>query len=535
MPVTQNSNDQALVGVCNAITELIVNPNFEEALDVSLKHIGEVFDVDVFVSELLHTKEGMVMTVKHHWMKVYDQKRIDLNTSNHVGQFVSQHTSVHKGIMFSFKKSTAPPEVIEHLEQTGGKSGLLVPIFVEDQWWGVLSLATVEYERDWSESIISVLQSLASAIGATLSKIIYRRSLEHEVVQQATQIIERNHQYESLVRNIPGIVFRCLMDQQWTMKYISPYVKELTGYEPDEFTDVRTELTFAQLIHPNDQDYVWTEVSRQLKRGEYYRVNYRIRDKKGNERWLWEQGVIQQSRHGERLLEGCIIDITDRVKSHEKVVAATLETEDRERSHFSREIHDNLQQVLTTAHLNLEHAKKLVSQDDAMRYLISASGSLKEAIVETRSLSHRLMPKTIEDYGYHAAVESMLEGLADLVETKFEFLNNIPDKRLPINVALSLFRITQEAVTNIIKYAHAHSATIQLMRHEGSLILTIDDDGVGFDTEDVLDAEHGFGINNMKNRATSIGGQLHIDSAKERGTHILIEVPYLTNKEDVSG
>ncbi|UXP31728.1 PAS domain-containing protein [Reichenbachiella agarivorans] len=525
------SNDRALIGVSLAIKELIINQNFEQALDHALQYLGEAFDGDVFISELTLTADKrLVLNLKHHWMKVYDQHRLDINTEKPLTSFPTIYDQLAVGNTYTFKKSEATPELAKHLNLTGGQSGVLVPIFVSGNLWGLLSLTTIEYERDWSEAIVSVFDSLSCAIGAILSKMIYRASLEHEIIDQSMLIMEQNKRYETLVKNIPGIVFRCDMNQDWTMRYISPYVKELTGYADSDFVGAQKNKSLADLIHPNDRDFLWTETNRQLKKGTTYKVNYRIIDASGREHWIWEQGAIQANSHGEEMLEGCMIDITDRVRTHEKVMAATLEAEDRARTHFSEEIHDHLQQVLTTAHLNLEYAKKNRLNSDSKKHLDVASDSLQEAISATRSISHRLMPKTIEDYGYQAAVESLIEDLEGVIATRFEFHVSHGMEDIPTSICLSLYRITQEAITNIVKYAEASVATIQLIQHDDTLILTIDDNGKGFDYQKVLDAERGFGLNNMQNRATSIGGQLYIDSVPGKGTHLLMEIPYQTKK-----
>ncbi|MBU2887936.1 PAS domain-containing protein [Gilvimarinus agarilyticus] len=532
MQTAREYNDCVLIGVSKAINELIINQNFEEALDRSLQHIGQAFDGDVFVAEVSLTPgKEMVLSVKHHWMKVYSQKRLAQNTNKPLAAFAQIFELLKAGKSYAFKKSTADLEISRHLELTGGKSGVVFPIFVRENLWGTLSLNSMEEERDWGEATLSVLQSFACAIGSILTKIIYRNSLEQDIVQQSQQIVETNRRYQSLVHNIPGVVFRCAMDQSWTMVYISPYVEELTGYEASQFLAPEFKKSFAELIHPNDRDFIWMEINRQLKKGPSYKVNYRIVDLQGTTKWLWEQGTVQENSHGEASLEGCIIDITDRVESHEKVMAATLATEDRERRYFSREIHDNLQQILTTAHLNLQHAKRKLMNPKAQAYIESASGSVNEAIAETRSLSHKLMPKTIQDYGYVAAVAAMIDNIRPTTSTKFDFQHNLGSDGLPEDVALCLYRITQEAITNIMKYAQAKEATIQLMRHQSMLILTIDDNGIGFES-DVLDPAKGFGLNNMSNRATALGGKLEVDSAVGKGTHILVEVPYQTENQD---
>ncbi|MCV9385549.1 ATP-binding protein [Reichenbachiella ulvae] len=532
MPEDRESQDDALVAVSKAINELIINKNFSEALDQSLKYIGKAFNGDAFILEVgLNKDKEFVLDMKHYYMQVFDQTRLQLNRERSLSAFPEVSNMLKQGKSYTFKKSTAKPEMVSSLNKTGGKAGIIVPIFMKQNFWGVLSLNTIEEEREWGRATVAVMETLAKSIGVSLEKLNYGESLSEEIVAQSRVIVENNRRFESLVYNVPGIVFRCRFDKHWTMDFISDYVFELTGHRSDQFLPPKSEVTFDSLIHPNDREFVWMEVQRQLKKSSFYKVNYRITDAEDRVKWFWEQGVKQENEHGEEMLEGCIIDISDRVENHEKVVAATMETEDRARSYFSRELHDNLQQLLTTAHLNLEHAKKR-SDEGAMKFLNNASGSLKEAIQHTRDLSHKLMPKTIEDYGYVAAVEALLDSLPSESDPHFQLQHNMQEGELPKTMALSLYRITQEAINNILKHAEAKQVMIQLMRHPDQLLLSIEDDGKGFDYKEVLDAESGFGLNSMISRATSIGAQLFVESAPGKGTQLFIEIPYQTDKEN---
>lgn len=219
-------------------------------------------------------------------------------------------------------------------------------------------------------------------------------------------------------------------------------------------------------------------------------------------------------------------DITEKKKSEEKLIATILETEDRERKRIAKELHDSLGQLLTASSLNLDAIREQIKTLDAksQKKYQNALEFLTQAIRESRGISHNLMPKAIEDFGLVAAVESMLEGLIAATPARFVFYQNLEEKRLPYTLELALYRITQEAVTNILKYASAKEVIIQLMMYPDMVILTIDDDGRGFDPKE-LDPKNSFGITGMKNRVSSFGGVFSLDSGAGRGTLITIEIP----------
>ena len=528
------SDDVALIGASRAINELIVNENFSQALDNVVKILGVSFDSDCGISRLHYSSNDRTsLVLEHYWLKIHDENRINQNLNFKVSPFKEMLLQLERGELFTFKFSETEGKLRAHLTKTGGKSGALIPIHVGQKLWGILSMADIRYEREWQKALISVMESLSKAISNTVLNKQHQEDLESELSEKSQQILFRNRQLLSLIGNIPGIVFRCRKDENWTMLYISEFVEELTGYLPSEFTASAGGITFDQIIFTNDRDIVKEEVANQLLNKNDYQVNYRITRKDGSIKWFWEQGILRKEVN-EEILEGVMMDITDKVEAQERVLSATLETEERERSRISREIHDNLQQLLTTSHLNLQSIKKLTQDFDSKskQKFDIAFDYLQQSISESRRISHKLMPKAIEDYGYQMAVNSMLEGLDETVDIQFHFQNNLNGDRLPLSLELCLYRITQEAITNVIKFSKAKETTIQLMKHEKSLLLTIEDDGVGFDKSELNNFRGSFGMNSMINRASSVGGQLFIDTSPGRGTQLTVDIPLTKLKNE---
>jgi PAS domain S-box-containing protein len=215
--------------------------------------------------------------------------------------------------------------------------------------------------------------------------------------------------------------------------------------------------------------------------------------------------------------------IIDKKQSDDRLLATVLETEDKERARLAKEVHDNLGQILMAVSLNLESLSKEINLLGLKNQtkLSNALHYLGHAIQESRELAHSLMPKAISDYGYSLAVQSLIDkfGAEELI---INFYDNLEEKRLSANIELALFRITQEALTNIIKHSGANEVTIQLMKHSDQLILSIEDNGKGFDYEK---QKKYFGINSMKNRATAISGIFTVETKSGMGTTIMIEIP----------
>jgi len=116
---------------------------------------------------------------------------------------------------------------------------------------------------------------------------------------------------DNLIHNLPGIVYRCRNDPEYTMDFIGGGCKSLTGYEPQDFIGSRLS-SFGDIIHPEDREMVWSEIQQAITQGRQYRLEYRILTREGEEKWVWEQGFAVDRAVQPEILEGYITDITDK-------------------------------------------------------------------------------------------------------------------------------------------------------------------------------------------------------------------------------
>ena len=147
-----------------------------------------------------------------------------------------------------------------------------------------------------------------SRVVVTLINITDRRLVENKLQ-------ETNRQLSTLIGNLNGIVYECRYDVNWTMLFISNTVYEITGYRTDELL-YNKEISFAEFIHPEDIATINQQVSTSIQNNERFTIEYRIKTKSGEEKWLWEQGIgIRDAAGNVDTLEGYILDITDRKKT----------------------------------------------------------------------------------------------------------------------------------------------------------------------------------------------------------------------------
>lgn len=141
-------------------------------------------------------------------------------------------------------------------------------------------------------------------------------------VPESRTLLESQRVLSTLISNLPGITYRCLNDQFWTMEFMSDGVRELLGYAPERFMNNK-EFSFTEVILPEDRDRVWSVVQAGLNAREPFEVTYRLRAESGKIKWVWERGRGVYSESDELLaLEGFITDITDKKLAEESLKAA---------------------------------------------------------------------------------------------------------------------------------------------------------------------------------------------------------------------
>lgn len=293
-----------------------------------------------------------------------------------------------------------------------------------------------------------------------------------------------------------------------------------------ESGEVDQELFWKDLIIDEHQDKALINRIEEVKVSGLHDSIYRVKTKNGQYKWIHTKGkaVDFSDKNIPLRIVGTMSDITERMKQEEKIVDAILETEDKERSRIAREIHDGLQQTMSTSLMSFEKVRASIDFDEPKVYDRFHMGYqyLKKAIEESRTLAHNLMPKIVSDNGIVAAIESLITAIQPSSSTTFNFDQNIDEDRLKLSAEMTLYRITQEAINNVIKYANASKCNIQLLKHSDVLLLTIDDNGEGFVVEKNIKT---FGLNSMRTRAESIGAYFEINSHLKKGTQILIELP----------
>ena len=356
---------------------------------------------------------------------------------------------------------------------------------------------------------------------------------ERRRTQAAMQ--ESEARLKGIAGNVPGLVFRlerASAEQAVEFAYISEASQELVGYPAAELQ--RADRGIRSLVHPEDQASYRRTQDAALLGDSDWQWQGRILTRAGQLRWADIKATARRLGAGRVVWDGIVWDITENKqveleladsRARLRELAAHLESvREEEKARIAREVHDELGQVLTV--LKLETAMCELAFAGQVEGLDERLGSMKKLIAQlfqlVRDVATALRPPIL-DAGIASAIEWQVRRFE--ARTQIPCLVEVPDNLLPLSdaKAIGLFRILQEALTNVMRHAGAHSVQVYLRVEEGELCLCVIDDGKGFAPEQ-RKAGQSFGLVGMQERVFMLGGRLQIDSQPGEGTTLLARV-----------
>ena len=235
-------------------------------------------------------------------------------------------------------------------------------------------------------------------------------------------------------------------------------------------------------------------------------------------------------------LKGTGQDITEMIKAEEKLQSSYKQIKqlathlqdirEQERTSIAREIHDELGQQLTGLKMYISWLNKKVApaENDIREKFAAAIQLIEDTIKSVRKISMDLRPSMLDDLGLMAALEWQSNEFEKRSGISTEFINQTGNKEIPARLKTGLFRIYQESLTNVARHAEAKKIVSSLKFENGSLVLTITDDGKGFAFKNI-ESKRTLGLFGMKERALEMGGHYEITSDPGKGTTVSVTVP----------
>jgi PAS domain S-box-containing protein len=317
--------------------------------------------------------------------------------------------------------------------------------------------------------------------------------------------------------------------------YRSETFYELSGYSREE---IKPDLDWwFNKVHPKDRERVKNKVQDHIQNGhERWEDEYLFLCADGSYKFLLDSGTILYRQGKPVRILGAIRDLTEKKKlqqqllqeqeqKHKAVSQAGIAAQEAERSDISRELHDNVNQLLMSAKLFMNSAK--TDPGNADEHIEKAMTYQMMAVEEIRKLSKTLNTSLVKVIGLSRSIDDIIINMKAFqqIETRFNYDQKL-DKILSDDQKLMIFRILQEQTNNIIKYADANNVTIGLKEKNNMVYLSIMDDGKGFDASI---QSKGIGFINIYNRVDAFGGEMELISSPGNGCSLQINFPLTLN------
>jgi PAS domain S-box-containing protein len=299
-------------------------------------------------------------------------------------------------------------------------------------------------------------------------------------------------------------------------------VTDLLGYDPAEVE--RQGLSFfTSHTHPSDLGRHREWEYENLADHDVLECSCRMRHQDGRWRWIYRREVVaEHSLPGQpKRILGTAVDITDRKQSERHLVRH----HERMLQLLAYDIHDGLVQDIVGAQMALESVIECVGETelDCMQELVLLRGLLRKAIGEGRRMITTLRPMIIDEMGVVEAVHYLVAEEEEAKRLNVTFTHDVEFDRLAPMLEGIVFRIVQESLNNVRRHAEVQDAEVRLQQTDSTLLIEIEDRGVGFDPAQIKD--HHFGLEGIRERARLFGGHAEIRSIVGKGTIVSVQLP----------
>ncbi len=396
--------------------------------------------------------------------------------------------------------------------------------------------------------------------------------------KQAEEALQRS---EERYRTVADFTYdwETWLSQEGEMLYVSPSCERITGYTPSMFME--NPHLLEEIIQEDDLAD-WKRHMASSNDAEGNAIDFRVRARNGKTVWISQESRNVHSDDGVPLgVRISMRDVTERKKAEEALLEARSELERRvlertselklanehlqreiqkgdeirdhlrrsterlrrlslyqqesienERKRIAREIHDELGQNLTALNMGLSRIQRLTGARDAQitRRIETMKAIVNETIESVQRISREIRPGHLDDLGLSAAMEWYVRQFQESTGISVLMTCAVDDALMP-ELTTTLYRVFQEALTNVARHSQATSVEVVLaMFPHGRIGLTVEDNGVGIDEQQIANPDS-LGLLGMRERVRSLGGAMWIGASPERGTRLLVEFPLQTQRE----
>jgi PAS domain S-box-containing protein len=358
-----------------------------------------------------------------------------------------------------------------------------------------------------------------------MNEIAERKRMEESLQQSKASLNEAQR-----IAHLGNWDWNIQTDQlQW-----SDEIYRIFGLSPQQFG--ATYEAFLNSVHPEDRGFIDSAVHEALSGNKPYSIDHRIVLPDGTVRIVHEQAEVTFHETGKPIrMIGTVQDITDSKRAEEelkesyeqlrKLSAHLQSVREEERTNIARDIHDDLGQALTALKIEVSMLANKLRPDN--KFLDKAESIIKkidDSIQSVKRICTELRPAILDHFGLSAAIEWNIEQFENQTGIKCDVSLEPREIVLDQDLTISIFRIFQEALTNVVRHADASAVWINLRLRDGKIMLEIRDNGKGIAEKHFLDSKS-FGIMGIRERVHFFGGNVKISSTKDKGTAIMVSIP----------
>jgi PAS domain S-box-containing protein len=228
--------------------------------------------------------------------------------------------------------------------------------------------------------------------------------------------------------------------------------------------------------------------------------------------------------------QGIIKDMTKEKEAENLVIRTIVDTQEKERERFAKDLHDGLGIPLSGLRSYIDSLTSKTSDEKMLETIAKSKNAINYVVNELRNICFNIMPRTMKQFGLIGAISELHEKIESMWNLKFKISASKDFSISNIPLEIALFRIVQEFVNNAIKHGKAKNIIIKMQQDRKKTIITLKHDGVGFEYNKSREFD-GMGLQNVRSRVSSYDGEVEIKSAVNKGTTYQITLPVKTNTE----